>query len=245
MKYFQSSRYPIELVLSENIDKEYHTHNHANHWVLTMVIWGNVVVEISGNKKTCWGGDYFIIPPYIPHAMSINKEARILSLCVQKDFLIQHEVNEIKDIVQMYIEELCMRTVISDEYGKRFMDLLGDLYEMKNRTEESSDKDIKEIASLMLCNPETVLTLDELAETVHLNKYQFIKNFKREIGISPHQFHIQSRVRRAQKLLKDKKAILDVSVEMGFYDQSHFNKTFRRIVGVTPIEYVDSYEMLA
>ena len=53
------------------------------------------------------------------------------------------------------------------------------------------------------------------------------------------------RVRKAQKLLKGNTTILDVAIEMGFYEQSHFNKTFRKIVGVTPIEYVDSYEMLA
>lgn len=88
-----------------------------------MVIWGNVVVEISGNRKECFCGDYFIIPPYIPHALSINKEARVLSLCVQKDFLKQHELTEVKDIVQTYIKELCKRTVISHEYGKRFVGL--------------------------------------------------------------------------------------------------------------------------
>lgn len=192
-------------MLSEDIEKQYHTHNHVNHWVLTMVISGNISVQIAGDRKVCACGDYFIVPPYIPNALSITKDAKLLSLCVQSDFFKQSNLSEMKSVVGAYIEE---------------------------------------IATMMIYNPETIISLDEMAEKVHLNKYQLLKNFKRAIGISPHQFHIQNRVRRAQKLLIGKTTILDISIEMGFYDQSHFDKTFRKIVGVTPIEYVDSYEML-
>lgn len=245
MKYFQSSRYPLELVLSENIEKRYHTHNHVNHWVLTMVISGNITVQIAGDRKVCICGDYFIVPPYMPHALAITKDAKILSLCVQSDFFKQSDLSEMKSIVGAYIDELCERNVITNDLGRNFVGYLEHMHEMKKCNRERGTGDIEEIATMMIDNPETMLSLDELAEKIHLNKYQLLKNFKRAIGISPHQFHIQNRVRRAQKLLKDKKTILDVSVEMGFYDQSHFDKTFRKIVGVTPIEYMDANEILA
>lgn len=245
MKYFQSSRYPLELVLSENIEKKYHTHNHANHWVLTMVISGNISVEIAGDRKVCACGDCFIVPPYIPHALSITKDSKILSLCVQSEFFKQSDLIEMKAVVGECIDELCERNVVTSDLGKIFVECLEYMYEMKKGNRERATGDIEEIATMMIYNPEMIVSLDELAEKVHLNKYQLIKNFKRAIGMSPHQFHIQSRVRRAQKLLRGKTTILDVSMEMGFYDQSHFDKTFRKIVGVTPIEYVDSNEILA
>lgn len=245
MKYFQSSRYPLELVLSENIEKQYHTHNHVSHWVLTMVISGNISAQIAGDRKVCACGDYFIVPPYIPHALSITKDAKILSLCVQSDFFKQSNLSEMKSVVGAYIDELCERNVVTNDLGQIFVGYLEHMHEMKKCNRERGTGDIEEIATMMIYNPEMILSLDELAEKVHLNKYQLLKNFKRTIGISPHQFHIQNRVRKAQKLLIGKTTILDVSIEMGFYDQSHFNKTFRKIVGVTPIEYVDSYEMLA
>lgn len=244
MKYFQSSSYPIELVLSENLDKRYHMHNHAKHWVLATVISGSVTVEISGNRKECINGDYFIVPPYVPHALSLNKEARILSLCVQKDYFEKCDLAELKDIVQVYIDELCERNIISQVFGKKFVCLLGKMYEVKSN-KGSINEEIEKIADLMIYNPEAILSLDELAERVHLNKYRFIKKFKKEIGIPPHQFHIQSRIRRGQKLLRGKITILDVSLEMGFYDQSHFDRAFQKFVGISPIEYVESNEMLA
>lgn len=245
MKYFQSSRYPLELVLSENLEKHYHTHNHVNHWILTMIISGNVCVEIEGETKVYTSGDYFIVAPYMPHALSITKDAKMLSLCVQSDYFIQSELLEIQSVVGAYIDELCELHLIPNHLGRIFVSSLENMHAMKKCKRKSGDYDIEEIATMMVDNPETIVSLEELSERIHVDKYQFIKKFKKAIGISPHQFHIQNKIRRAQKLLKGSTTVLDVSVEMGFYDQSHFDKTFRKIVGIAPMEYVDSNEILA
>ena len=42
MKYFRSDQYPIEFVLSENINKEFSSHNHANHYIISLCIKGRV-----------------------------------------------------------------------------------------------------------------------------------------------------------------------------------------------------------
>lgn len=97
MKYFQSSRYPLELVLSENIEKQYHTHNHVNHWVLTMVISGNILVqihetqlethEVISGKGLCINdgvsilyeaGTISIMPAGIKHEVNAGKEGLYL-----------------------------------------------------------------------------------------------------------------------------------------------------------------------
>ncbi len=59
-------------------------------------------------------------------------------------------------------------------------------------------------------------------------------------GLTPHKFQIQCRIRKAQKLLLNGENIVNVSVAVGFYDQSHFDKYFRKIVGMTPKDYIKS-----
>ena len=58
--------------------------------------------------------------------------------------------------------------------------------------------------------------------------------------MTPHQFCIQNRIRKSQSLLDGEKTISRIAAEMGFYDQSHFDKAFHRIVGISPSEYIRS-----
>ena len=54
-------------------------------------------------------------------------------------------------------------------------------------------------------------------------------------GLPPHQWMLQARVRKAQELLaKGDLPISAIAIDVGFSDQSHFTKAFRRQVGVTP-----------
>ncbi len=47
MKYFHSSQYPIEFVLSENINKDFSSHNHANHSIISLCIKGSVPATLE------------------------------------------------------------------------------------------------------------------------------------------------------------------------------------------------------
>ncbi|MBR4325518.1 MAG: helix-turn-helix domain-containing protein, partial [Bacteroidales bacterium] len=64
-----------------------------------------------------------------------------------------------------------------------------------------------------------------------------IRKFKSKIGITPHQFLIQVRVRNAQKDIAAGGRLIDAAIDNGFYDSSHFDKCFQKIVGIPPSEY--------
>ena len=244
MRYFQLDGHPIELILSENLDKEYCTHNHANHWVLSMVLSGSVFIHIREEKRHCCSGDYYILPPYTPHALSLNKHARILSVCVEKEYFNKCNFGQLEREVCRYVGELSHRYDIPEEYAKHFNDLTGELYRRQAAYDNEVSEEMKEIALMMAAHPEEEYPLDEISKMVHLNKYQVIKDFKRSVGLSPHQFLLQNRVRKAQRLLSTQETVLDTSIKMGFYDQSHFDKTFQKIVGLSPTEYLNAKELL-
>lgn len=79
------------------------------------------------------------------------------------------------------------------------------------------------------------LSLDEIAAEVNLSSYHFARLFKQSTGFAPHQYQIRCRVERAKELLQKREmAIADIATRLGFYDQSHLNRHFKRIVGVSP-----------
>jgi AraC family transcriptional regulator len=79
------------------------------------------------------------------------------------------------------------------------------------------------------------LSLDDIAAEVNLSAYHFSRLFKQSTGLAPHQYQIRCRVERAKELLQaGEMTIADIATQVGFYDQSHLSRHFKRIVGVSP-----------
>ena len=86
-------------------------------------------------------------------------------------------------------------------------------------------------------NYAAAITLDELAAQVHLSPYHLLRLFKATYGLPPHAYLTQLRVQRAKRLLLAGQSIATVAVDVGFSDQSHLSRHFKRIVGVPPGQY--------
>jgi AraC family transcriptional regulator len=83
-------------------------------------------------------------------------------------------------------------------------------------------------------------TLEQMAAVVHLSPYHFARQFKVATGLAPHQYVIARRVERAQELLRTDREVgmAEVAIRSGFASQSHFCLHFRRIVGITPRQFM-------
>ena len=90
-------------------------------------------------------------------------------------------------------------------------------------------------------NLSSELTLSELAGTVELSLHHFARMFKRTIGVTPYRYVLERRVERAKAMLRAAKtSLVDISLSVGFYSQSHFTSAFHRMVGATPTEFQGS-----
>jgi AraC-like DNA-binding protein len=79
------------------------------------------------------------------------------------------------------------------------------------------------------------LDLERAAGEVGLSAFHFLRLFSRVLGVTPHQYLVRSRLRRAARLLcDDARRITDVAFEVGFGDLSNFVRTFHRAAGVSP-----------
>jgi AraC family transcriptional regulator len=82
------------------------------------------------------------------------------------------------------------------------------------------------------------ITLEGLAASVALSRYQFARRFRRSTGTSPYEFVLQQRIARAQAMLTHTRSPLhDIAANCGFADQSHMTRAFRKRLGTTPGRY--------
>ena len=82
------------------------------------------------------------------------------------------------------------------------------------------------------------LGLTTLADIAGMSRYHFCRSFKKVFGLPPHAYQVQRRIMEAKKLLQNGTPIVEAALSVGFFDQSHFGRHFKRAVGVTPGQYI-------
>ena len=81
-------------------------------------------------------------------------------------------------------------------------------------------------------------SIEELARSVQISPFHFIRQFEAVFGLTPHQFRIQSRMELAKHLLAmGQHSVTDVCMEVGFSSLGSFSALFTRRVGETPSAY--------
>ncbi len=79
------------------------------------------------------------------------------------------------------------------------------------------------------------IRLDQIAKACGLSLRHFSRAFRQSLGIPPHQWLLDQRIRHAKELLRDPGLpLFDIAIACGFGDQSHFSRAFFRAVGLSP-----------
>lgn len=81
------------------------------------------------------------------------------------------------------------------------------------------------------------ISIDTLCNVACLSKYHFIRMFREQFGITPHQYIINHRINRVRTALQAGTDVSRVAQAYGFADVSHLNRHFKRMYGVTPRQY--------
>jgi AraC-like DNA-binding protein len=82
------------------------------------------------------------------------------------------------------------------------------------------------------------VSLHELARCMGLSAYHLHRSFQRRIGMPPHEYQIQVRIIKAKAFLRLGRSLSETAALVGFVDQSHLTRHFKRSVGVTPGKFL-------
>lgn len=81
--------------------------------------------------------------------------------------------------------------------------------------------------------------LAAISSCAGLTRFELVRRFRQQTGLTPHAFQTNLRIARARAMLSDGEPIARVAAACGFADQPHLTRAFRRAVGVTPGRFVN------
>ncbi len=129
-------------------------------------------------------------------------------------------------------EELVIETLLIDALSSLILSNTIYIKEYKKIFEDK--KIVKDTYEFIKDSIDCDFTLDILAKNVNLSKFHFLRLFKKEFGITPHAFIINERLNQANNLIKNGCKISEASLNVGFNDQSHFGRNFKKYFGYSP-----------
>jgi AraC family transcriptional regulator len=100
---------------------------------------------------------------------------------------------------------------------------------------------VVQIKFLLETNPGYQWQLNELAQLSSLSTQHLVKLFTKEVGVSPHQYLMQLRIKLAQELLTQSDIpITELALELGFSSSQHFATVYKRLTGETAQRFRNS-----
>lgn len=130
-------------------------------------------------------------------------------------FLTEQYLNVIQTIARNYSNDIPGNSSLESQYSPRL-------------------KILKEYIHDNLGNK---LLLAEMSRLCFTSPFHLLRIFTKFTGITLYQFILVRRIEKAKELLKARQSIHDVTFQMGFSDQSHFTRSFKKMVGLTPRQY--------
>ena len=84
------------------------------------------------------------------------------------------------------------------------------------------------------------ITLRDIQAATGTNPYKLIREFRRRLGMTPYAFILDRRITRGTQLIEQGEPTARVAAELGFVDQSHFTRYFKRRHGAPPRQYLSA-----
>ncbi|MFA1549599.1 helix-turn-helix transcriptional regulator [Actinomadura chokoriensis] len=110
------------------------------------------------------------------------------------------------------------------------------------RGRSDADRIARQVATRLSDELTAPPTLAEMAADLELSRYQLLRAFRDAVGMPPYAWLAQHRVTRARTLLEVGYRPAEAATLVGFADQAHLTRWFRRVLGVTPGAYRNSVQ---
>ncbi|KQZ59208.1 transcriptional regulator [Lysobacter sp. Root559] len=120
-------------------------------------------------------------------------------------------------------------------FAQRYLGLVGGRDARAMHAQARDRRRAIEAALWLDAHAHEAVDLERTAASVGLSAFHFLRLFSAVLGVTPHQYLLRARLRRAVPLLADaSRPITEVAYDSGFADLSNFVRTFRRAAGVSP-----------
>jgi len=178
---------------------------------------------------------FAIIPPNLPHKLQADHSAHLL--------LIKAHNEKLEDFLREKGYPLDQE-ILASAQGKAYADFMAELKSFAQETDLHSTQDARVNKSLELLEKANLSYKEmsqELNEKVFLSESRLSHLFKEHIGISMKKYLLWMKLNHAiAHLLKEQEGLTDAGFQSGFYDQAHFSKAFKEMLGMAPSKAYNS-----
>ncbi|MDR2092995.1 MAG: AraC family transcriptional regulator [Azoarcus sp.] len=176
------------------------------------------------------------MPPHLVHSLAPRGSVDMLALCIHRDIVSGAADISLMDVADEILLPLLGDGIMDRKTRALVMDGVNSLLSRKDEPPLCCPY-VADTRRLLEERPGEIFSTDQLAKNALVCKDQLIRRFRKEIGLTPHKFLLQNRVRMAQRLIEQGMPITEVAQAAGFYDQSHFDKRFCHFMGISPRTY--------
>jgi AraC-like DNA-binding protein len=228
-----------------------HTHN---AWTLLIVDDGAVRFDLDRHRHGALRSQVTLLPPHVPHdgraATPDGFRKRVLYLETRllagglvgaavdrpgwSDPVLRWRIHQLHQVLARPGEQL---------HAQSRLALIRERLEQQLRREVSPPPSARDpgladrLRDLLDSRVVAGLTLDEAAELLHAHPTHLVRAFTRRHGMPPHRYLTGRRIDLARRLLLEGQRPAEVAAAAGFYDQSHLNRHFIRMIGISPARY--------
>ena len=225
--------------------------NRFDNFLLMFIEEGSLNISVSGTTQKATIGNVVWLDCYQPHSYSSEKGARVLwmhfdgpearryfeyfhekhkGICLPSNPLSFH--SSFDSMLSLF-----SKNSLPDDanLSLNIISLLQGLFAEQRHAVENTTALIRRASSYIGEHFNDDISLEFLSDMVGLSPYYFSRAFKKETGVSPHQYLIETRISSAKFYLSGSdRSVSDIALSVGFKDESSFCLTFRRRVGLTP-----------
>lgn len=249
----------LEMIEAQFTETVFGKHAHAG-FVISVVDAGVMHFSHRGESHNTLPGQLSIVAPDELHTGSKGKgegwryralypsEERMKALnhslfgTAQTPYFRQSVINDVRLSLQMrgLLDKLTRGSDALDmeeHWEMLLVNLLLQESQQSAVTLSKAQSNIESVRDLLADSYQQKLSLEVIAQQAGINKFHLIKEFKRCYQLTPHQYQIQQRLNHARAQLKRGFSAVDIALNCGFHDQSHFTKAFVSAMGITPMAY--------
>jgi AraC-like DNA-binding protein len=243
----------IEIKSATFIDKAFPLHFHQS-WSLAYIEFGNENISFENSNFIVNKNALVLIPPYSLHKNWGNKNNAwtYKALYISNDVILNVSKRINADYSYLasipYFITYCNNQFeineksIFENLENLFLGVLND--DKQSKFKRNNQEPFEDILYYLSQNYKDSITLDTLEKKFKINKYKLLKNFKKKIGLTPLEYQTAIRIENSKQLFYTEIPLVEIALESGFYDQSHFTHSFKKYVGVTPGNYKKNTNIL-
>ncbi|MCC8251565.1 AraC family transcriptional regulator [Saccharothrix luteola] len=243
-----------EVLHARFTDHAYPAHTH-DAWTLLLVDTGTVTYGLDHREHGAAPASVTLLPPHVPHdgrnatSEGFRKRVLYLDTSVLGTDLVGAAVDHpafADPALRLRVHQLHGVLHGGDEWeAESRLALVRDrlhahLTRRAPTTPEAEPGLARTLRDLLDAHVTDGLTLSDAATRLAAAPERLVRAFTREFGLPPHRYLTGRRVDLARRLLLDGLPPAQVAPAVGFYDQSHLTRHFRRMLGTAPGAYARS-----